>query len=190
MKYILCLVLIIVHIFARTSAHLFCLLPCRFSSSATFTITVQPCSSLSALPSVVRHLQSFCTSTLVAEAVYRPDEHAHKRKHIHECWVTQPLAYENTHCTHTSKLSSVNDQQCQKMHVLIRTCTLSFISWTHCYGILSALRCMCVYKCECVWVHGDTGEETLWVHRGIRWQTPDTHMLSHLTCPRIPAASG
>lgn len=45
-----------------------------------------------------------------------------------------------------------------------------------------------VCKCECAC--GDTENETPWVHRGIKWQTSDTHMLSHLTCSRVPAVSG
>lgn len=47
-----------------------------------------------------------------------------------------------------------------------------------------------VWSCVCMCVWGDTEEETLWVHRGIRWQTPDTNMLSRLTRVRTPAMSG
>lgn len=35
---------------------------------------------------------------------------------------------------------------------------------------------------RCMWV---TPQK--WVRRRIEWQTPDPHLLSHLTCPRIPA---
>lgn len=57
-------------------------------------------------------------------------------------------------------------------------------------SVLRPLQDVYVPVCKCECACGDTENETPWVHRGIKWQTSDTHMLSHLTCSRVPAVSG
>lgn len=57
-------------------------------------------------------------------------------------------------------------------------------------SLLRPLQDVYVPVCKCECACGDTEDEALWVHRGIKWQTSDTHMLSHLTCSRVPAVSG
>lgn len=57
-------------------------------------------------------------------------------------------------------------------------------------SLLRPLQDVYVPVCKCECACGDTEDETPWVQRGIKWQTSDTHMLSHLTCSRVPAVSG
>lgn len=127
--------------------------------------------SPASVPLLVRHLRSFCTSTLAAEALYQPGAsctHSQVQKHT---WTLS----NTTFYIRIQRLAINSDSVCPYMHTLI------FVS--KCVRNVRVCACACVCLCD------DTEEETLWAHRGIRWQTPDIHMLSRVTCLRIPAVS-
>lgn len=149
--------------------HLLYLLPCQCPVQASFlqppSISSNPslsCSnltlSLAAVQSLVRHLHSFCTSTLVAEAIYQPDAscgHSRAEKHTWTLSNTTLCIWMKTHASKHRATSTINnDRQCLPLYAHMHT-LIYLINTLLCYTFSSeALRCMCVYinanVCVCV----------------------------------------
>lgn len=103
----------------------FTIQPCSYSFSVCFTFRSQTLA-------LILFLYTGCRSWLSARC----------RLHTHK-WMlsnTTLSTWMKTHCTHTGK--HLAEWMINNARKCMCTCKLSFISWTHCYGILSALRCV------------------------------------------------